>query len=133
MTAVLLTITQGNIWGWASATTIGCVALGVVVLVGWWYWERSRTHPLVSTRMLTRRAMLLTNLATVLVGMGLYFGFLGLTQFVQMPRDITGYGFSAQRAARQRRVPAAGRARRVRHRDGQWARSSTGSAPDRSW
>jgi MFS family permease len=95
LTAVLLAITQGNIWGWASVPTIACVALGVVVLAGWWVWERSRTHPLVSTRMLTRRAMLLTNLATVLVGMGLYFGFLGLTQFVQMPRDITGYGFSA--------------------------------------
>ena len=71
------------------------LALGVSVLAGWWMWERRRTHPLVSTRMLTRRAMLLTNLATVFVGMGLYFGFLGLTQFVQMPRDIAGYGFSA--------------------------------------
>jgi MFS family permease len=94
-TAVLLAITQGNIWGWASLPTIACIALGVIVLAGWWVWERSRTHPLVSTRMLTRRAMLLTNLATVLVGTGLYFGFLGLTQFVQMPREITGYGFSA--------------------------------------
>src|SRR6478672_9483029 len=95
LTAVLLAITQGNVWGWASPRTIAVLALGVSVLACWWMWERSRTHPLVSTRMLTRRAMLLTNLATVLVGTGLYFGFLGLTQFVQMPRDITGYGFSA--------------------------------------
>ena len=95
LTVVLLAITQGNTWGWASARTIGCVTLGVAVLTGWWFWERRCEHPLVSTRMLTRRAMLLTNLATVFVGMGLYFGFLGLTQFVQMPREITGYGFSA--------------------------------------
>ena len=95
LTAVLLAITQGNVWGWASPRTIACVALGVIVLACWWMWERRRTHPLVSTRMLTRRAMLLTNLATVFVGMGLYFGFLGLTQFVQMPREIAGYGFSA--------------------------------------
>lgn len=39
--------------------------------------------------------MLLTNLATVFVGMGLYFGFLGLTAFVQAPREAAGYGFSA--------------------------------------
>jgi MFS family permease len=45
--------------------------------------------------MLTRRPVLLTNLATVFVGMGLYFGFLGLTQFVQVDREVAGYGFSA--------------------------------------
>ena len=27
--------------------------------------------------------------------MGLYFGFLGLTQFVQLPRSVAGYGFSS--------------------------------------
>ncbi len=95
MTAALLAITQGNAWGWSAPPTIACIAVGAVVMTGWWFWERGRTHPLVSTRMLTRRAMLLTNLATVFVGMGLYFGFLGLTQFVQMPRDIAGYGFTA--------------------------------------
>lgn len=95
LTAVLLAITQGNAWGWAAPTTVGCTGLGVAVLAGWWTWERGRAHPLVSTRMMTRRAMLLTNLATIFVGMGLYFGFLGLTQFVQMPRAVAGYGFSS--------------------------------------
>ena len=45
--------------------------------------------------MLTRRPILLTNLATVFVGMGLYFAFLGLTQFVQIPHEAAGYGFGA--------------------------------------
>jgi MFS family permease len=45
--------------------------------------------------MLTRRPILLTNVATVFVGMGLYFAFLGLTQFVQMSRAVAGYGFGA--------------------------------------
>lgn len=95
LTAILLAITQGNVWGWASPLTVACVVVGVAVSIAWWYWERSRSDPLVSTGMLTRKAMLLTNLATVLVGTGLYFGFLGLTMFVQTPRDIAGYGFSA--------------------------------------
>ena len=38
---------------------------------------------------------MLTNLATVFVGMGLYFAFLGLTQFVQIPHGAAGYGFGA--------------------------------------
>ncbi|WP_099025721.1 MFS transporter [Mycolicibacterium palauense] len=95
LTATLLAITQGNTWGWGSAGTIGTAVAGVVILASWWRWERGRDHPLVSTEMLSRRSLLLTNTATVFVGMGLYFGFLGLTQFVQAPRELTGYGFTA--------------------------------------
>jgi len=95
LSAMLLTITQGNSWGWTAPATIGSAVFGVIVLLAWWAWERRQTHPLVSTTMLARRPVLLTNLATVFVGMGLYFGFLGLTQFVQIDRATTGYGFSA--------------------------------------
>jgi MFS family permease len=95
LSALLLSITQGHAWGWASARTVACLAGGVAILLGWWWWERRAAAPLVSTRMLARRAMLLTNLATVFVGMGLYFAFLGLTQFVQAPGGPDGYGFGA--------------------------------------
>lgn len=95
LSAVLLTVTQGNSWGWMSPVTIGVALLGVSILVAWWWWEGRRPHPLVSIAMLSRRAVLLTNLATIFVGMGLYFGFLGLTQFVQIDREAAGYGFSA--------------------------------------
>lgn len=95
LSAVLLSITQGHSWGWGSPRTVACLAGGVIVLVGWWQWERRVRQPLVSTQMLARRSMLLTNVATVFVGMGLYFAFLGLTQFVQMPAGPAGYGFGA--------------------------------------
>ncbi|ORA53515.1 MFS transporter [Mycolicibacterium chubuense] len=98
LSALLLSITQGHSWGWASPRTLACLAGGVLILAGWWIWERRAAQPLVSTAMLARRSMLLTNIATIFVGMGLYFAFLGLTQFVQMPRDPAdphGYGFGA--------------------------------------
>ncbi|MEX3653942.1 MFS transporter [Mycolicibacterium fortuitum] len=95
LSAVLLAITQGNTWGWSHPGTLGVLLGGIVVLTGWWYWERRAADPLVSTTMLARRPILLTNLATILVGMGLYFAFLGLTQFVQMSRESAGYGFGA--------------------------------------
>lgn len=95
LAAVLLAITQGNSWGWASPRTLVTAVGGVVILIGWWMWERRATRPLVSTEMLTRRSMLFTNLATISVGMGLYFAFLGLTQFVQIPPETAGYGFGA--------------------------------------
>ncbi|MGO4444915.1 MFS transporter [Mycobacterium sp. 2YAF39] len=95
LSTVLLSLTQGQSWGWTSPATFGCGVGGVVVLLGWWRWERRVKQPLVSTEMLRRRPILLTNLATVFVGMGLYFAFLGLTQFVQIPREAAGYGFGA--------------------------------------
>ena len=94
LSLLLLGITEGSPWGWTSVRTIGCAVTAAVVLALWWWWERRCTQPLVSTTMLMRRPILLTNIATVAVGMGLYFGFLGLTGFVQAPA-ASGYGFAA--------------------------------------
>lgn len=94
LSGLLLAISQGNVWGWTSAPVLASGLGGLTVLVLWWRWERRCAHPLVSTRMLTRRPILFTNIATVAVGMGLYFGFLGLTVFVQVP-TASGYGFGA--------------------------------------
>jgi MFS family permease len=95
LSALLLAITQGHSWGWTSPATLACAAFGLLVLGAWWFWERRAEQPLVSTEMMTRRPIMLTNLATVFVGMGLYFAFLGLTQFVQIPHAAAGYGFGA--------------------------------------
>lgn len=95
LSTLLLAITQGHSWGFRSPATIGCAAGGVAILAGWWFWERRASEPLVSTEMMTRRPIMLTNLATIFVGMGLYFAFLGLTQFVQIPHAAAGYGFGA--------------------------------------
>ncbi|MDT5245417.1 MAG: hypothetical protein QOD36_2793, partial [Mycobacterium sp.] len=95
LSTVLLAITQGNSWGWTSPATLGCAVCGLIVLGAWWFWERRAKQPLVSTEMMTRRPIMLTNLATIFVGMGLYFAFLGLTQFVQIPHSAAGYGFGA--------------------------------------
>ncbi len=94
LSLVLLAITQGGIWGWGSVGTVGVALGGPIVLGLWWWWERRCRYPLVSTVMLTRRPIMMTNIATVAVGMGLYFGFLGLTTFVQAP-TASGYGFGA--------------------------------------
>jgi len=94
LSLVLLAVTQGGIWGWSSIRTVGSAVAGPAALGLWWWWERRCPRPLVSTVMLTRRPILMTNIATIAVGMGLYFGFLGLTTFVQTP-TASGYGFGA--------------------------------------
>lgn len=94
LSALLLAITQGDAWGWLTVPTLASAIGAVLILIGWWWWERRRPAPLVSTAMLSRRPVLLMNVATVFVGMGLYFSFLGVTTFVQTPAGA-GYGFGA--------------------------------------
>ena len=96
LSAILLAITQGQSWGWTSPATHRqrgrrCRRAGRLVAAG---------NGAPNSRWYRRRcwrggSMLLTNLATMFVGMGLYFAFLGLTQFVQIPREAAGYGFGA--------------------------------------
>jgi MFS family permease len=94
LSLILLAVTQGNLWGWTAIRTLAAGLGGTALLGLWWWWERRCPQPLVSTVMLARRPILLTNLATVAVGMGLYCAFLGLTGLVQTP-TASGYGFGA--------------------------------------
>lgn len=94
LAALLLVITQGSRWGWTSTPVLLCAALGIAVMVSWWSRSQRCANPLVSLAMLKRRPILLGNIATLFVGMGLYFSFLGTTGFVEAPMG-SQYGFGA--------------------------------------
>lgn len=89
---LLLAISKGDDWGWTSATVLGLFA-GTVVLVAATAWYELRVPaPLVDLRVSARPAVLLTNLASVLVGFAMFAGFVLATQILQAP-VTTGYGF----------------------------------------
>ena len=94
LSATLLAVTQGRGWGLFSPATLATASLGVGILVHWWVRSQRCANPLVSTAMLSRTPILRTNAATLLVGMALYFSFLGLTDFVETSKSA-GYGFGA--------------------------------------
>ncbi|MGW0991863.1 MFS transporter [Streptomyces sp. NPDC002523] len=88
---LLLPITKGSDWGWSSATTLGLFAAAVVVLLLWGLYELRVTAPLVDLRTTARREVLLTNLASIMVGVSFYVVSLVLPQLLQLPK-ATGYG-----------------------------------------
>lgn len=94
LSGVLLAVTRGRNWGWLSPHTVGAAVFGVLILAAWWSRSRRIADPLISTSLLRHRPIMLVNAATLMVGMGLYFSFLGLTDFVEAPRH-DGYGFGA--------------------------------------
>ncbi|RZI53832.1 MAG: MFS transporter [Pseudonocardia sp.] len=91
LTGLLLAVSKGTDWGWASVPTVGCAVGGLVVLVVWGFYQWWVSSPLVDLRISVRRPVLLTNLAAVAVGFGLFASSVVLPKLLQMP-STTGVG-----------------------------------------
>ncbi|MBE3204384.1 MFS transporter [Frankia sp. CH37] len=91
LVALLLAISKGAEWGWTSATVL-CLFVGsLTVLVLWGAWELRAPSPIVDLRTSSRRPVLMTNLATIVVGFAMYSTSLLGPQMLQLP-TATGYG-----------------------------------------
>ncbi|MEV5704076.1 MFS transporter [Actinoallomurus sp. NPDC052274] len=91
LVCLLLAVSKGADWGWTSGTTLGLFAAAVVVLLAWGVWEVRSREPLVDLRTTARPRVLLTNLASIFVGFGMYASMLVVPQLLQFPK-ATGYG-----------------------------------------
>ncbi|MFI5912827.1 MFS transporter [Dactylosporangium sp. NPDC051541] len=92
---LILPLEEGNGWGWASPRVLGSLASAVVVLTVFVLFERRVTHPLVSTRMLSHRPLVVANAAGLFLGFSMFAVFLSVSALVQTPSAVAGYGFGA--------------------------------------
>src|SRR3954452_6184942 len=60
---VILALSEGNDWGWASAATLGSLAVALAAGVGFVYVEKHVTAPLVDLRLLRNRVLVGATLA----------------------------------------------------------------------
>ncbi|MFI6662710.1 MFS transporter [Streptomyces sp. NPDC050523] len=88
---LLLPISKGGDWGWDSGTTLGLFGSCVVILLLWGWYELRTDQPLVDLRTTARRQVLVTNLASIALGFGMFAMSLVLPQLLQLP-EATGYG-----------------------------------------
>ncbi|MEU3652866.1 MFS transporter [Streptomyces sp. NPDC032161] len=91
LVCLLLPVTKGSDWGWTSGTTLGLIGSALLVLGLWGLFELRIAAPLVDLRTTARREVLLTNLASIMVGVAFYAVSLVLPQLLQLP-TATGYG-----------------------------------------
>ncbi|MGW5860753.1 MFS transporter [Streptomyces sp. NPDC055239] len=91
LVSLLLGISKGGDWGWASGSTLGLLALAVVSLAVWGFYELRTRDPLVDLRTTARPRVLFTNAASILIGVGMYAFMLIAPQLLQFP-EATGYG-----------------------------------------
>jgi EmrB/QacA subfamily drug resistance transporter len=95
LTALLLVISKGGSWGWKSQQTILLLVLTAVALAFWVPYSLRVSQPLVDLRTSARRPILLTNIASILVGFALMANMLISTQQLQQPVAASGFGLTA--------------------------------------
>ena len=91
LVCLLLAISKGATWGWASGTTLGLFGAAVIVLLAWGWWELRTGQPLVDLRTTARPQVLLTNLASLVFAFSMFAMSMVLPQILQLP-TATGYG-----------------------------------------
>jgi MFS family permease len=95
LTALLLVISKGGSWGWDSEPTILLLLGTAVVLAFWFPYSLKVSQPLVDLRTSARRPIVLTNIASILVGFALMANMLITTHQLQQPAAAHGFGLSA--------------------------------------
>ena len=88
----LIAISRANDWSWCSTRTLGLIAAGLVVLAVWTAVERRTDQPLADIPTLIDPPVLMTNIATLFVGFGMFGSFILTPQLAEAPH-ATGYGF----------------------------------------
>jgi len=88
----MIAIARANTWGWAAPRTLLLIAAGVLILVAWVALERRTPEPLADVETLSTPPVLMTNIATVLVGFGMFGSYILIPQLAESGTS-TGYGF----------------------------------------
>ncbi|MEU6159024.1 MFS transporter [Streptomyces sp. NPDC047130] len=86
--ALVFGIVKGETWGWASAGTLGSLALGLAVLVLFGWYETRQEHPLLPMRLFRNRSLTVGSVMTVLN----FFVMLGGIFFIMLYlQNVRGY------------------------------------------
>ncbi|MDQ1125654.1 Major Facilitator Superfamily protein [Microbacterium sp. LKL04] len=99
LTGVLLAVSRGNEWGWASPATLALGLGGLAVLLVWGWFELRIREPLLDLRVAARPAVLLTNLASVAMGFSLFASNVSYPQMLELPASVGGFGLTLVQAS----------------------------------
>ena len=94
LVTLLVAVSEGSLWGWASPRVLGLFVATVVLMALWARVELRSSEPLIDLHMMRLPAVWTTNLVAFLFGAGLYAAFVFVPEFVQTPASA-GYGFGA--------------------------------------
>ena len=93
LVTLLLGISKGQTWGWASGSTLSMFGSSVVIFAVFGWWELRVPSPTVDLRTTVKRPVLTTNLASIAVAFGMFALSYVAPQILELPRE-TGFGLA---------------------------------------
>jgi EmrB/QacA subfamily drug resistance transporter len=88
LTVLLYAIIEAPSKGWGSSQTLGLVALGIVLLVGFVLWERKSDHPMLEVAFFKKPRFTAASISITLIFFSMFGSFFLLTQYFQY---VLGY------------------------------------------
>ena len=82
--AVVWGLVRANELGWTSATIVGSFAVGLVLLVGFVWWEARSAAPMLPLRLFRSRSFTAANVISLLMSFGMFGSIFLLAQFFQI-------------------------------------------------
>jgi EmrB/QacA subfamily drug resistance transporter len=95
LVCLLVALTEGETWGWASGGVGGLGLAAAGLLVAWVIAELRVPEPMVDMRMMASRQVLFTNITALVAGFAMFGAWVLIPNFVESPTDVVHYGFDA--------------------------------------
>ncbi|MGV2984254.1 MFS transporter [Microbacterium sp. AGC85] len=92
---LVIAITKSNEWGVFSVPTLACAGTAVLVLAFWVGYERRHPAPILNVKVAFGKRMLPVLLVSASQAGAAFFCYIGVSNYVQIPVEIAGYGFTA--------------------------------------
>lgn len=100
LVGLLLSISRGNEWGWLAPATLVSGGGGIIILLLWGWYQLRAAEPLLDLRVAARPAVLITNIASIGMGFGLFASNVALPQMLELPvASGSGFGLSLLQTA----------------------------------
>ena len=94
--SLLLALSQGEMWGWTSAPTIGLLAAAAVLFAAFVTQERRCQEPMIRLELLRNRNISVAYINMFFIGMVMFMLYQTLPYFLGMPTETGGFGISNQ-------------------------------------
>ena len=88
LTALILALIEGNLWGWGSLRIVGLLTLGVVLLIAFVFVERRVRAPMVEFEFFGERNFLGSNAVAFIISFAMLGTFFFMAIYMQ---DVLGY------------------------------------------
>jgi len=84
-------VVEGNAQGWSSPQIVGAIGVGILLLIGFAFWEGRAPAPMLPLRFFKSRAFSMANVASLLMYFGMFGSIFLLSQFLQSVQNYSPF------------------------------------------